>query len=39
MDEALKDLAEHVEAAIGEKITTEPAVSELGVPGGAGVGA
>lgn len=29
MDEALKDLAEHVEAAIGEKVTTEPTVSEL----------
>ena len=29
MDEALKDLAEHVEAAIGEKVVLEPGPSEL----------
>ena len=29
MDEALKDLAEHVEAAIGEKVVLEPGASEL----------
>ncbi len=29
MDEALKELAEHVEAMIGEKVSFEPTVSEL----------
>ena len=29
MDEALKDLAEHVEAAIGEKVVLEPGAAEL----------